>query len=316
MSYKKYIPNLLLALFVSLVCIGLIEVFLRNYKPYSGLRAGAEMRWMRNNPADLSKLYTVDKDFGFRPILGNAYYNKYATQVNDYTIEKRQNVKRLLFIGDSVTIRGKIIAALRKILGDKDYEYWNAGVESYNTLQEVKLYKKYNQDIHPDHVILTFHMNDFETTPISFYNGNQLVVYAPNTRLENINPWLFQHSYLYRLVMGFVISLNDASRDDIVHEVKDSLVELRKILADEDVGFTLLVLPYLKPYDEWSPVEQSRREQIVTILQELDMPHVDLFPLLEDALADSINVQEEEGDFYHPSEAMATRFATYIVGGW
>jgi len=272
------------------------------------------MRWMRNNPADLSKLYTVDKAFGFRPILGNAYYNEYATKINDYRLEKRQNVKRLLFIGDSVTIRGKIIAALRKILGDKDYEYWNAGVESYNTLQEVKLYITYNRAIHPDHVILTFHMNDFETTPISFYNGDKLVVYAPNTRLENMNPWLFQHSYLYRLVLGFIISLNDANREEIIQEVKDSLVELREILAEEDVGFTLLVLPYLKPYDEWSQVEQSRREQIVTLLQELDMPHVDLFPLLEEALADGINIQEEAGDFYHPSEEIAGRFATHIAG--
>ncbi|MBC8374727.1 MAG: hypothetical protein H8E26_01710 [FCB group bacterium] len=312
MDYRKIILNILLFLIVTLFSIGVIEIFLRNYKPYSGLRAGSEMRWMRNNPADLTKLYTIDQEFGFRPILGNSFYNEYATKVNSYSIEKRQNVKRLLFIGDSVTIRGKIIAALQEILGDKDFEYWNAGVESYNTLQEVNLLKKYNLAINPDHVILTFHLNDFETTPVSFYQDKKLLVYAPNTRLENINPWLFQHSYFYRLVVGLMVSLNNSSREAIIQEVQDSLTEIRDILAEKNVEFTVLVLPYLKPYREWSPIEKSSRNQIISILNQNGIPHVDLFNLLKDAVRDGINIQEEMGDFYHPSEEIAFRFAKHI----
>ncbi|MBL7123201.1 MAG: hypothetical protein ISS12_14570, partial [Candidatus Marinimicrobia bacterium] len=170
----------------------------------------------------------------------------------------------------------------------------------------------WSDSTHPDHVILTFHLNDFETTPVSFYQDKKLLVYAPNTRLENINPWLFQHSYFYRLVVGLMVSLNNSSREAIIQEVQDSLTEIRDILAEKNVEFTVLVLPYLKPYREWSPIEKSSRNQIISILNQNGIPHVDLFNLLKDAVRDGINIQEEMGDFYHPSEEIAFRFAKHI----
>jgi len=103
------------------------ESLLRHYKPYSAFKRGFELSYIRDNPRGLSKQFTIDSNFGFRPILGNAFYNKYGTWINTYTIEKRQNVKRLLFIGDSVTSRGKIIIALTHLFGVENFEYWNAG---------------------------------------------------------------------------------------------------------------------------------------------------------------------------------------------
>ena len=93
--------------------------------------------------------------------------------------------------------------ALRKLYGDKDYEYWNAGVESYNTLQELAFYKLCNQGVHPDHVILTFHLNDFETTPVSFLDKDgKAVIYIPNCPSREINRYLFEQFHLYRLYVG------------------------------------------------------------------------------------------------------------------
>jgi hypothetical protein len=43
-----------------------------------------------------------------------------------------------------------------------------AGVESFNTVQEVAYDRSFNRFIRLDHVILTFHLNDFETTPVAF----------------------------------------------------------------------------------------------------------------------------------------------------
>ena len=137
---------------------------------------------MRNSQWDSQQMWAIDSDFGFRPVLGNSEYNVYGTLYNNYSFEKKENTKRLLFLGDSVTRRAKIIDALRESYGEEKFEYFNAGVESFNTVQEVAFYKKYNSVIRPDHLILTLHNNDFETTPVAFYNqDHHLVIYAPGT---------------------------------------------------------------------------------------------------------------------------------------
>jgi len=62
-------------------------------------------------------------------------------------------------------------------------------------VQEVAYYRQFNRPIHPDHVILTFHLNDFETTPVAFREADgTVVVFAPNWPVRRLHPWLFQHS--------------------------------------------------------------------------------------------------------------------------
>ena len=83
--------------------------------------------------------------------------------------EKKKGKQRILFLGDSITARGKIVSQLKQLYRTERYEYWNAGVEGYNTFQEVEFFKKHNQHINPDHVILIFTIpNDFEDTPVVF----------------------------------------------------------------------------------------------------------------------------------------------------
>jgi hypothetical protein len=297
--------------FSSIISILIAEGFLRLYKPYSPLRAGSELPWMHKN-ADVTKAFTVDPDFGFRPILGNNYYNEYGTKNNAYSINKRPNVKRLLFIGDSVTSRERIINGLRRIYGDERFEFWNAGVESFNTVQEVNFYKKYNMKINPDHVILTFHLNDFETTPIAFYDGDRLHVYSPNMRLERINPWLFQHSYTYRLLLGITVSNKDNGRESIEQEVQESLEEIKHTLETKNIAFTVVVLPYLQPYEAWAPNEKQNRESIINTLRKLGIRYFDLFDTLNEAVKSGTNIQESDGDSWHPSEEVSILFSKYL----
>lgn len=312
MSYKRLTLNLLLATFSIIVSILIVEGFLRYYKPYSALRAGTELHWMRNHPHDLSKSFTIDPNFGFRPILGNGLYNEYGTKTNTYNLQKKQNTKRLLFIGDSVTKRGKIVDALRRLFGEEKFEYWNAGVESFNTVQEVNFYKKYNMAINPDHVILTFHLNDFETTPIAFFHEDKLVVYSPNTRLENISPLLFQNSYIYRLLLGVMTANKDYGIETIVQEVQDSLMEIKTILSTNDKDFTVLIMPYLKPYEEWGPDERKNRDMIIGILKKLEITYFDLFGILNEAIYDGVKIQQNKDDFWHPSEEISILFGKYL----
>jgi hypothetical protein len=126
--------------------------------------------------------FVIDPDFGFRPILPSGSYTRFGTLANGYAEAKRPGVTRLLFIGDSVTRRGHIVEALKSHYGSQEYEYWNAGVESFNTVQEVEYYRRFNRAIQPDHVILTFHLNDFETTPVWFREADVPGAYAPTGR--------------------------------------------------------------------------------------------------------------------------------------
>lgn len=311
---KKTILINILLVFCSIV-IGLIiaEALLRAGKPYRTFGAGRIFP-MQDNQRDLSKAFTVDPDFGFRPVLGNNYsgYSRYGTIVNSYSIQKRPGVIRVLFIGDSVTGRGKIIYALRQLYGEDKFEYWNAGVESFNTVQEVKYYKKYNSQIKPDLVVLTFHNNDFETTPIAFADGShKIYLYAPNKPLQNLNPWLLKNSHLYRLIVGAALA-KKKERESIADEIRQSLVELRDILYRDNIALTVLIHPVLKPSHDWSSEEVYSRTKIISLLDELGIRYFDLYPISEKAMKENVHVQEGEGDILHPSSELSALFAQYL----
>ena len=319
--------NLLLFTLSTLLTLCAVELALRFYKQYGSFGAGTELMWMRTNPQDLTKTYTIDPDFGFRPILGTDHYNRYGTVIggtvpNNYplpggegegfSLTKRPGVSRLLFIGDSVTERGRIILALKNIYGDEKFEYWNAGVESFNTVQEVNFYKKYNAPLRPDHVILTFSLNDFETTPVAFLNREgKLVVYVPNHPLTNINRWFFKNSYVYRLIIGLLLD-DRRSREAIAEEVRASLQELQDLLKRNGIALTVLVLPLFEPYETWMPHEKEARQHILQILTAAQIRSFDLFEPFDQAIKAGINTQEQPGDTWHPSAAMAGLFAKYL----
>jgi hypothetical protein len=302
-----------LLLGISLVIgVGLSEYVLRFLAPHGGFGAARELDWMRTNRGKLSRLYTVDERLGFRPILPGRFYNAYGTVLNNYDIAKRRGVTRLLFLGDSVTYRGTLIDALRGLYGDDRYEYWNAGVESYNTVQEVNFYKAYNYRIRPDHVIVSFHPNDFETTPVAFVNDDRkLSVYAPNRPLTEMNPFLFQHSHLYRLIVGLATS-ERRGEEAILKEIVQSMTTLRDTLREDHIRLTVFVLPLMAQPELWSSAEHERRRHIVQALQDLRIAHVDLLPPLTDAIQRHVPIQESPGDIWHPSVELAAMFADYI----
>jgi hypothetical protein len=311
-TVRLLLVNLLVAGLSSALLILGIEVFQRLKAPYRTFRGAYELTQFRQSaPNGLS--FVVDPNFGFRPVLGDGPYTRFGTHANDYAAAKPPGVNRLLFIGDSVTHRGQIVEALRAVYGSQKYEYWNAGVESFNTVQEVEYYRRFNRAINPDHVILTFHLNDFETTPVAFREADgTLVVFAPNWPVRRLNPWLFQHSYTYRYWLGLVTPKKTA-RSEIIAEVRASLTDLQRMVGVDRARLTVLVLPILRPYSDWKPEYQEYRRLILGILESLRLHYFDLLKPLNEALADGV-VVTETGDnlFWHPSREAATYFAKYL----
>ena len=289
------------------VALGLFEMLLRAAAPGGGFGAAQELPWLRD--ADRSRLFVLDPEFGFRPRLDTELFDEHGTHRNDYTLEAPPGRERLLFLGDSVTARGHIIDALRELYGEERFEYWNAGVESFNTVQEVAYYRRYNAAIEPDHVILTFHLNDFETTPVAFRDpGGRLVVYAPNQPAREIDAWWFANSYLYRLWLGRVVAPGDPF-DSFAGEVEEALLSLRRELAASGVRLSVVVLPLIEDPRRWSPGPRHAHQRILAFLRANGIHHVDLLPTLVRALEAGVEVQEAPGDTFHPSPAAARFFA-------
>jgi hypothetical protein len=296
----------------AIVGAGVSELYLKAKRPDLAAGTGVGFYSARRRDERYSNLYTPDPHLGFRPILGTDRYNEYGTLTNVYALQKRRSVARLLFIGDSVTARGRIVAAIRRRYRDEEFEYWNAGVHGYNTVQEVEYYRKYNRQIRPDHVILTFHPNDYGTTPVVFRDSsNRLVVCSLRKPLRSISPWLFRRSYLYRLFLARTMSASEDA-EGIRREVASSLGELKDLVAADGATLTVLVLPYLAPQDQWSDSRLGARQATLEILADLGIRHFDLLGVLRAALADGIRTQERPGDTLHPSPELSERFAAFL----
>jgi len=309
---KAFITNSLLSLVGLAVALGAVEISLRFYEPRGVFETGKTVEWGDESSEDLQNLFTLDDALGYRPRLDGKYYNQYGTRTNGYPLEKQPQVRRLLFIGDSVTARGKIIDGLRDNYGEDRFEYWNAGVEGYNTPQQVGFYKNYNSIIKPDVVILTFHNNDFRTTPVLFLDdSNEIFAIYPNRPQRHFNLWLFRHSHLYRFLAGLTF-LQAEDEGAIATEVTHAVQELRDILAEEDIEFKVIVFPALKPYQKWSSHEEESRARILDLLEELDIEYFDLLEASDKAIAQGINAHETAGDVWHPSAEISQFFANFL----
>ena len=172
---KKILPPIfiiILSLLISIVIIDLTVAIIKSVKiPFIKI----EKTWSKQDAKN--PYIKVDDELGYMPLLEEGSYSSYGTKVNNYSLSKPLSVKRILFVGDSVTEEALIIENLKKLYGEEHYEYWNAGVRGFNTHQELIFYKRYNKRIRPDHVILTFHLNDFTTTPVVFLNKEDRLVF-------------------------------------------------------------------------------------------------------------------------------------------
>lgn len=271
---------------------------------------------------DIKKRYVIDPEFGFRPTLGeegDSGYTEYGTQRNHYDIEKPPGVTRILFAGDSVTRRGLIVQALQELYGDDGYEYWNGGVGSFGTTQELNYFKRFTSDIDPDQVVLQFHVNDFVTTPITMMGSDgRPVVYEPTKPRKPVPmPALYRSSALWRFVVDDVIGIDYDDRA-IEDEIRESLREFRDECAERGIGFTVVVNPMFLPREEWTDEWTEQHAAVLQILADLEIRHFDLAPPVFKAIIDGKEVKEVDGkgeptDFRHPSMDCARYIAAYLA---
>jgi hypothetical protein len=253
--------------------------------------------------------YTFDADLGYRPVIGGEKYDAQGTQINDYALAKRPGVCRVLFLGDSVTARGKLIAALAARYGAERFEYWNAGVEGFDASQEVLYFDDFSYRVRPDHVVLAFHNNDFTPQTVADFNNDGCITfYGAECRWSVRLPWLVRQSEFVRWAAASRFRAKARASD----RVEQSLRGLADRLARDGIPFSVILLPIFQNYSDWSEKAISSRERSLTILKTLRVRSLDMLPAVEEALDERIDVCESPGDTWHPSDAVCDCMARQL----
>jgi hypothetical protein len=276
------------------------------------LRASTQSVPMAVTAGEWAARYVLDPEFGFRPILGTDAYAEHGAMPNDYPLEKSPKRERVLFVGDSVTRRGRIVAALRAIYGEDDHEYWNAGVESFSLVQSVHYLLRFAGACGPDHLVLTFHYNDFQTTPVTFLDQDGTpVLYAPPLPTGDVVPWLYERSSLYRRLVKTWFAGEGERR--IRAEMRDALATLRDWCEQRGARLSVVFHPYLEPEELWLDLHHRAHDEALAMCAEVGIRAFDLLPELRAAQAEGTPAMESPGDHEHPSDELAARFARSLA---
>jgi hypothetical protein len=308
---RRWRGRLLLALIAAVVALAGGEIALRVLRPGSAFVGGAEWDLWRQASDVFKEIVEVDPELGYRPRFGTRFYDEWGFlhTGDERVLARTPGRRRIVFLGDSATQRRAIELACRRRLA-ADVEIWNAGVEGYNTRQEVGYYMRFLHPAKPDLVVLTLHNNDFQSTPVVFFDEqDRLRVFTTGRTARGPNLWLFRNSYVYRLAFSLWVGSGERDLDVAAGEVERSLRELRDFLQARGAGLSVLVLPVLAPPGEWTDAELLRHERALAIVRALGLPHCDLRAPLERAAAAGVPLQETPGDRLHPSPAVADRFA-------
>lgn len=256
--------------------------------------------------------FTFDRELGFRPQLDGSRYTATGTQANGYSLAKRSGVERVLFIGDSATARGQIVNAIRRQYGDERFEYWNAGVDGFDTSQERALYELHNARIEPDHVVLVLHNNDFTSQPVlDEDDAGHLAFYAPGEVWRVRMPWLLRRSAFVRRKLTQVWL--DRRESTGPARVERELGALAARFQSEGRRFSVVVLPILAPYERWSAPQRKNRELSLTICDKLGIRAFDILPAVEQAFEAGVDPCETPGDLWHPGDAGAAFLAAQLA---
>ncbi|MFT5291131.1 MAG: hypothetical protein ACI8QS_002304 [Planctomycetota bacterium] len=262
-------------------------------------------------------LFEIDSELGFTPDPNGPFVEAHMCAPNDYPLVKEEGTTRLLFVGDSVTKRAAIVTGLKQVWGEAGIEYWNAGVEGYALHQTDLYHSRFLTGLDADHVLFTFHLNDFTATPVAFLDGDRLVVHQTELSSAKTNRWLFERSHLYRLWLSRKLTPGAENslvpQPDLVQEAEESLVALRDRVEAGGARFSVLLLPWLSPTGEWPERAEVARREALAILERHAIETFDLLRPLEEALTAGEVVRERPRDPEHPSSIFGLRCARALA---
>lgn len=239
--------------------------------------------------------YSPDPALGYEPIPHYEYdgdellYREFRGRSNslgfrdrEHPIEKVPGVRRILVLGDSVTMglyvdraEDVFTAVLERRLGERGaaVEVLNFGVSGYNTQQEVATLVGKGLPYRPDLVVLQYSLNDVEEM-----NGG--IVRRLREREEQsggvdgtlLAPLLLESDlvrFLYFRVFAGDLRQRKERRDSALDHlardtVTESFAELAAVAAREGFDVIVAVFPQFETYDERLYAAHERVAELAT----------------------------------------------------
>lgn len=311
---RNVVVNTLIVIVSASLSIIACEVGLRLLYPHGALGSGVELEFFRRDQGArwMSNLMMPDEAIGFRPKLNvDGGYDKDGLLRRSHAGQSDIR-RRILFLGDSVTARGRIVRAIEKDLHDPATEFLNGGVEAFNLTQEVNFFLRFQSALKVDRIIHQVHGNDLRATPVAFRDETgTLNVYLLNSSRQYVNQWLFQHSFLYRI--GLAIFVSQTTESDTLQEARNNFARMAAFAAERGIKYDVVLFPILLSQEalyrddrrDWLALEKACRE----VVQHC----VSLLPVLDQMLSQGQPVEEIVGDAWHPNDAFAAAAAPVII---
>ncbi len=185
-------------------------------------------------------------------------------------------------LGDSLVQSGELTEALKNQLGKGAARVWTAGIGGYNTLQEAG-YLERHITREPNVLILAFCLNDFTTSMVVVPSGSRSKgrFVAPDFEpLAEVNPYLFRHSALYRLVQSVLVAGSVRERfspQGVTQNGKNviaGLERMQRYAARLDIPFLVILYPHL--VEQESPWLSTAHRLAIDIFQRMGLRYVDV----------------------------------------
>jgi hypothetical protein len=305
----------LLAAVAVAVAILVAELAVRALMPRGALLSPTAIETFAARAAAERDMIQADDELGHAPVLGGRVYDEHGL-LRAFPLRsgvaKQPGVARLLFLGDSVTRRASLVAPLAAFaaaVGD-DREILNAGVESWNPIQEVAGYFRSQRQLAADHVVVSLHNNDLTESPVMCLRDGVLTLCNPGNFVPVDVAW-YGRSILYQLYVHgrHVDRLRPEHYLCRADAVAQALVRLRDEVHGRGGTLTILVLPIFAAERDWQAHERASRERCLQIVQRLGVPHCDLQPACAELADSGLPGRVVPTDPFHPNDACGAALA-------
>lgn len=193
----------------------------------------------------------------------NTMYQGYRVITNssgfrgrEYSIQKPENVYRIVLLGDSVafgrhldandTLAVKLEDLLNRECPHKTFEVLNFAVEGYNTQQELEVLKEKALLFNPDLLILNYCLNDPEA-PEFYFKKNFFIRHSQFVKYIAYS--IKKHKVKKERKKIGIKSISDEFRyfykecGDCWQNIKTALLEIGNRAAERDIQVVLLINP-------------------------------------------------------------------------
>ncbi|MCR9244013.1 MAG: hypothetical protein NXI31_03205 [bacterium] len=308
--------RLLFAAIAFAFAVVVAEFAVRALMPAGRLLSPTAVELFHERARSEADMIQADPELGHVPVLGGKVYDKFGLLrrwgPRGSVVAKRPGVHRVLFLGDSVTRRATIAAPLRECWRrcGGEVELLNAGVESWNPVQEVEFYFRHQKALAPDHVVLWLHNNDLSESTVSCFHDGEFKLCNPGS-LVALDPEWYGRSILYQLWVHsrHTDRLAPEHYTFRAAEVEAAIARLRDEVIGRGARLTVAQLPIFAAEADWLPHERRSRELAIAMLGRLEVEHFDLQPVCEELVTLGLPVRDQPTDPYHTDDVAGAVFA-------